>query len=154
MQVKPLLALIGGASQAHSVPMLLLHFTAIAVFHFHSYMSVTNPLSLGMFCTFYSDRRTIFSTVCTLVLSCTGLYPSLYNYFTWCLCQLYLGWNAPVSTLLCSATFKKKVAFFLKVAELSFFVKGNLSYATHRNTGNFHCKKHNLPLPSASFFMS
>ena len=78
-------------------------------------MSVTNPLFLGVFCTFYLTRRTIISTVCPLVLSCTGLSPALCNYLAQCcLCQFYSGWNAAVSTVLCSA------AFFV--------------------TGNFHCK--------------
>ena len=63
--------------------------------------------------------------ISTLILSCTRLSPTLYNYLTSCLCQFYLGRNALVSTSLCSGCF---------------FVKGNLSYATYRNTGNFHCK--------------
>ena len=68
-----------------------------------------------MFCIFYGNRRTILSTICPLVLSCTGLSPALCNYLAQCyLCQFHSGWNAPVSTLLCSA------AFFV--------------------TGNFHCK--------------
>jgi len=78
-------------------------------------VSVTNPLFLGVFCTFYGARRTIFSTICPVVLSCIGLSPALCNYPTsYCLCQFHSGRNAPVSTLLCSA------AFFV--------------------TGNFHCK--------------
>ena len=78
-------------------------------------MSVTNPLFLGVFCTLYGARRTILSTVCPLVLSSTGLSPALCNYLAQCcLCQFYSGWNAAVSTVLCSA------AFFV--------------------TGNFHCK--------------
>ena len=70
---------------------------------------------LGVFCIFYGNRRTIFSTVCPLVLSCTGLSPALCNYLAkYCLCQFHSGRNAAVSTVLCSA------AFFV--------------------TGNFHCK--------------
>ena len=85
-------------------------------------MSVTNPLFLGVFCTFYGTRRIILSTICPVVLSCTGLSPALCNYLAQCcLCQFYPGPNAPVSTLLCSA------AFFV--------------------TGNFHCKNPTLFTP-------
>ena len=78
-------------------------------------MSVTNPLFLGVFCTFYGTRRIILSTICPVVLSCTGLSPALCNYLAQCcLCQFYSGRNAAVSTVLCSA------AFFV--------------------IGNFHCK--------------
>ena len=73
------------------------------------------PFVLGVFCTLYGARRTILSTICPLVLSCTGLSPALCNHLAQCyLCQFHSGWNAPVSTLLGSA------AFFV--------------------TGNLHCK--------------
>ena len=44
-------------------------YTSRAPLHFHT-KSVTNPLSLGMFWTFYRHRRTIFSLILSL------LYPS------------------------------------------------------------------------------
>ena len=58
-QVMPPLALIGWASQAHSLS------NTVATTHFHT-MSVTNPLFLGMFSTFYDDRRTMFPKISTL----------------------------------------------------------------------------------------
>ena len=59
-------------------------------------------------------RRTMLSKISALLLSCSRLFPTLCNFLTSCLCQLYPGWNAPVSTSLSSAAFVV--------------------------TGNFHCK--------------
>ena len=43
-------------------------YTSRAPLHFHT-KSVTNPLSLGMFWTFYSNTRTILSLVLTLTFT-------------------------------------------------------------------------------------
>lgn len=52
-QVKPLLALIGWASQVHNLP------NTVATIHFHT-LSATDRLFLVMFCTSYDYRRTMF----------------------------------------------------------------------------------------------
>ena len=68
---------ISGSQSSDAVAMLHLHsfitlpylcYTSIALLHFHT-KSVTNPLSLGMFWTFYSDTRTILSLVLTLTFT-------------------------------------------------------------------------------------
>ena len=112
IQVKSLLALTGWVGKAHSLP------NAVTTVHFHT-MSVTNPLFLGMFCT-YADRRT-FSKMSTVVLSCARLSPALCDYLTQWLCQFYPGWNiwTLFSSFLCGKT---------------------TFYTTYRNTGNFYCK--------------
>lgn len=75
-----------------------------------------------MFFAFYGDRRTVFSTICVLVLSRTRLSPTLYNYLV------------PVPILLRSEYLS------LNFTPVTFFVRGNLSYATYTDTGNFHGK--------------
>ena len=68
---------ISGSQSSDAVAMLHFHsfitlpklcYTSIAPLHFHT-KSVTNPLSLGMFWTFYSDTRTILSLVLTLTFT-------------------------------------------------------------------------------------
>ena len=68
---------ISGSQSSDAVAMLHFHsyitlpklcYTSIALLHFHT-KSVTNPLSLGMFWTFYSDTRTILSLVLTLTFT-------------------------------------------------------------------------------------
>ena len=62
---------ISGSQSSDAVATLHFHrygYTSIALLHFHT-KSVTNPLSLGMFWTFYSDTRTILSLVLTLTFT-------------------------------------------------------------------------------------
>ncbi|SGA33673.1 Uncharacterised protein [Chlamydia abortus] len=68
-------------AELHYTSTAPLHFhscccTSIAVLHFRT-TSVTNPLPLGVLWSFYDDSRTVFSTICTLALSCTELSPAL-----------------------------------------------------------------------------
>lgn len=87
---------------------------AFAAFYFFT-MPVSNPLLLATFFTFYGNRRTVFSKVITLILFCTKLSPTLYNYLTQYLCPFYLGHNTSVSTLLCFGAFFVKDTFSCEI---------------------------------------